>query len=241
MGNKIVIAIDGYSSTGKSTLAKLLAYHLGYIYIDTGAMYRSVALFALESGFIYDNKIDTSALYDALDDIKIYFQRDPQSGYPIPFLNECAVTDKIRTLEVSKWVSPIAALSKVRQKLVFEQQQMAKSKGVVMDGRDIGTVVFPDAELKLFVTASLEVRTARRFKELQEKEHNLSLEAVQQNLQQRDHIDSTRADSPLKQALDAVLVDNTHTTIAQQVQYLTELAQQRGAACKKDLDYKYVF
>jgi cytidylate kinase len=214
--HKIIIAIDGCSSSGKSTLAKALAQQIGYIYIDTGAMYRAVALYCLQEGLFRDDTPDVDRLQEAIGDLHISFRPNPQTGRTDTWLNDRNVEQEIRTMHVSNKVSPISALSFVRQALVAQQQAMGKEKGIVMDGRDIGTVVFPEAELKIFLTASPEVRTERRLQELIAKGETVTREEVRQNLLTRDHLDSTRPDSPLRQAPDALLLDNSTMTIAEQ-------------------------
>lgn len=205
---KIIIAIDGHSSTGKSTLAKQLAKKLGYIYVDSGAMYRAVTLFAIENNYIDENKFDKEALIYAISSVKIEFKKD-KSGTTVLFLNNKEVSSKIRGMQVSNLVSKVAALPEVRQCLVKEQRQMGQHKGIVMDGRDIGTVVFPNAELKIFMTASAQTRAQRRFDELTSKGEQVDFDAVYENITSRDHKDSTRADSPLLQAKDAHVLDNS--------------------------------
>jgi len=205
---KIIIAIDGHSSTGKSTLAKQLAKKLGYIYVDSGAMYRAVTLFAIENNYIDENKFDKEALIYAISSVKIEFKKD-KSGTTVLFLNNKEVSSKIRGMQVSNLVSKVAALPEVRQCLVKEQRQMGQHKGIVMDGRDIGTVVFPNAELKIFMTASAQTRAQRRFDELTSKGEQVDFDAVYENITSRDHKDSTRADSPLSQAKDAHILDNS--------------------------------
>lgn len=218
---KITIAIDGHSSCGKSTMAKDLAREVGYIYVDTGAMYRSVTLYALRHGLFHeDGSVKTAELEQAMPDIHISFQLNPETGRPDTYLNGECVEQEIRSLEVSSHVSPIAAVSFVRRALVAQQQQMGKDKGVVMDGRDIGTVVFPDAELKVFVTASPEVRAQRRFDELQAKGMPADYDDILKNVQERDFIDSHREESPLRQADDALLLDNSAMTIPEQKAWL---------------------
>ena len=204
---KIIIAIDGVSSTGKSTMAKDLARELGYTYIDTGAMYRAVTLYSLQ---------------DAMNDIDISFRFNPETGRPDTYLNGVKVEKEIRGMEVANRVSPIAALGFVRRAMVAKQQEMGKAKGIVMDGRDIGTVVFPDAELKIYVTASPEVRAQRRLDELKAKGEVASFEEVLENVKTRDHIDMTRVESPLRKADDALELDNSHLTIAEQKAWLLE-------------------
>lgn len=224
--NKITIAIDGYSSCGKSTMAKDLAREIGYIYIDSGAMYRAVTLYCIQQKlFDADNQINVHQLQNDIDKIKISFQLDPQTQRPQTYLNGENVEKEIRTMEVSSRVSPVAALGFVREALVRQQQEMGKSKGIVMDGRDIGTTVFPDAELKIFVTASAEVRAQRRYDELTAKGENASFEEILANVKERDHIDETREVSPLRKADDALLLDNSHLTIEEQKQWLLEQYQ----------------
>lgn len=225
---KIVIAIDGYSSCGKSTMAKDLAREVGYIYVDTGAMYRAVTLFAMRNGvFDADDNIDEARLKALLPDVKLTFKLNSETKLPEVCLNGECVERDIRTLEVSQHVSPIAALPFVREKLVEQQQAMGKEKGIVMDGRDIGTVVFPDAELKIFVTASAEIRAQRRFKELEAKGMPANFDEILQNVEQRDYIDTHRETSPLRQADDARVLDNSHLTIADQKVWLMEKFNER--------------
>lgn len=220
---KIVIAIDGFSSCGKSTMAKDLAREVGYIYVDTGAMYRSVTLYALRNQlFDADGNIMANALEAAMPHINIAFKLNEQTGRPDTYLNGQCVENEIRTLEVSSKVSIVAALPFVRKKLVEEQQKMGEEKGIVMDGRDIGTVVFPQAELKIFVTASAEVRAQRRFDELEVKGMPADYADILKNVQERDYIDSHRAVSPLTKAADAIELDNSHMTIAEQKQWLMD-------------------
>lgn len=225
---KITIAIDGYSSCGKSTMAKDLAREVGYIYVDTGAMYRAVTLFAMRNGvFDAEGNIDETRLKALLPDVKLTFQLNNETKLPEVCLNGENVERYIRTLEVSQHVSPIAALPFVREKLVEQQQAMGKEKGIVMDGRDIGTVVFPDAELKIFVTASAEIRAQRRFKELEAKGMPTNFDEILQNVEQRDYIDTHRETSPLRQADDALVLDNSHLTIADQKVWLMEKFNER--------------
>lgn len=212
---KITIAIDGHSSCGKSTMAKDLARKIGYIYVDTGAMYRAVTLYALRNGMLDDKE----SLEQALGDIKITFRLNEESR-PETYLNGENVEREIRSIEVSNHVSPIATLPFVRKFLVAQQQAMGTEKGIVMDGRDIGTVVFPDAELKIFVTASAEVRAQRRYDELKAKGQEASYEEILKNVVERDYIDSHREVSPLRKADDAIELDNSHMTIAQQNEWL---------------------
>ena len=226
---KITIAIDGFSSCGKSTMAKDLAKEIGYIYVDTGAMYRSVTLYALRHGmFRTDGSIDTGALEAAMPEIRITFKLNKETGRPDTYLNGELVEKDIRTMEVSSKVSPIAALPFVRKALVEQQQMMGREKGIVMDGRDIGTAVFPDAELKVFVTASAEVRAQRRYDELKAKGMEADYASILKNVEERDYIDSHREVSPLRKADDAVELDNSHMTIAEQKQWLREKFEERA-------------
>ncbi len=217
MNKKITIAIDGFSSTGKSTLAKELAKHLGYVYVDTGAMYRAVAYYALQKGFIRKDFFDKLALIKSLSDIKLTFKFNSELGFAEIYLNDVNVEAAIRTIEVSNFVSRVAEISEVRSKLVEQQQEMGKNKGIVMDGRDIGTIVFPDADLKIFMTASLITRTERRYKELQKKGYKVTFDEVLKNVEERDYIDTHREDSPLVKAKDAIEFDNS--TISKQEQF----------------------
>lgn len=224
---KINIAIDGYSSCGKSTLAKALAKELNYVFIDTGAMYRAVTLFAMRSGFFANSELDTQSLINSLDEVEVTFEFNQTSQKSHVLLNGEDVEDQIRSMEVSNKVSPIASVPEVRKKLVALQQAMGDEKGVVMDGRDIGTVVFPDAELKLFMTASPEVRVERRLKELQVKNPNITREEVKENIESRDYQDTHRAADPLRQADDALVFDNSELTPNQQLQKAMQLVQER--------------
>jgi cytidylate kinase len=218
---KITIALDGHSSCGKSTMAKDLAKELGYIYVDTGAMYRAVTLYAMRHNLIKaDGSIEQQGLRAQLPQIEIAFQLNPTTGRPETLLNGENVEKEIRTMEVSAHVSPIATLPFVREKLVEQQQKMGEGGGVVMDGRDIGTVVFPHAELKVFVTASAEVRAERRFKELKEKGMEADYNEILANVKERDYIDSHRETSPLRKADDAIELDNSNMTIDEQRQWL---------------------
>ena len=221
--SKIIIAIDGHSSCGKSTMAKALAQQVGYIYVDSGAMYRAVTLFALrEQLFNADGSVQAAALQARMPEVKVHFKLDSATNLPVTYLNEERVEDEIRTLEVSQHVSPIAALPFVREAMTAAQQAMGEEKGIVMDGRDIGTAVFPHAELKIFVTASAEVRAQRRFDELQAKGLPASYEDILKNVQERDYIDSHREVSPLRQAEDALVLDNSHLTREEQNQWLLQ-------------------
>ena len=219
---KICVAIDGFSSCGKSTMAKNLAKAVHYTYIDSGAMYRAVTFFALQQGLFNQNKINEEALQKIIHTIDISFQAHPVTGQSETFLNGKNVENEIRSMEVSNRVSPVAALSFVRRVLVVKQQELGKGKAFVMDGRDIGTVVFPEAELKIFVMASAEIRAQRRVDELRAKGLEVSFEEVLANVRQRDHIDSTRQDSPLRKADDAIELDNSNLTIDEQQEWLLE-------------------
>lgn len=219
---KIVIAIDGFSSCGKSTMAKALARNIGYLYFDSGAMYRAVALYCMQNGIIANGEIDTERLRAAMDNIKISFGTDEDTKAQITFLNGTNVENEIRSLEVSQQVSRVAALDFVRTALIDQQREMGKAKGIVMDGRDIGTTVFPDAELKIFVTASAEVRARRRYDELVARGSNPDYSEILANVVERDHLDQTREVSPLRKADDALLLDNSEMTIDGQLQWLCE-------------------
>ena len=220
---KITIAIDGHSSCGKSTMAKDLAREVGYVYVDTGAMYRSVTLYALRHDlFNEDGSVKTDALEQQMADIRISFKFNPETGRPDTYLNGEYVEQEIRSLEVSNHVSPVAAIPFVRTAMVAQQQQMGKDKGVVMDGRDIGTTVFPDAELKIFVTASAKVRAQRRYDELKAKGMPADFDDILKNVEERDYIDSHREVSPLRKADDALELDNSNMTIPEQKQWLLD-------------------
>jgi len=221
--SKIIIAIDGHSSCGKSTMAKALAQQVGYIYVDSGAMYRAVTLFALRHQlFNADGSVKAEQLQSRMSEVKVHFKLDPTTNLPVTYLNEERVEDEIRTLEVSQHVSPIAALPFVREAMTAAQQAMGEEKGIVMDGRDIGTAVFPQAELKIFVTASAEVRAQRRYDELQTKGLPASYDDILKNVQERDYIDSHREVSPLRQAEDALVLDNSQLTREAQNQWLLD-------------------
>lgn len=224
---KITIAIDGHSSCGKSTMAKDLARRIGYVYIDTGAMYRAVTLFAMRHNLIVNGQVDAAKLQEEMGNIHISLRLNPETQRPDTYLNGECVEREIRTMEVSRHVSLIAALPFVRSAMVEMQREMGKEKGVVMDGRDIGTVVFPHAELKIFVTASAEVRAQRRYDELTAKGEKCNYEEILENVKERDHIDSTRETSPLRQAEDAIVLDNTHMTIPEQENWLMEEYKKR--------------
>ncbi len=225
--NKITIAIDGFSSTGKSTVAKQLANSLGYIYVDSGAMYRAVTLYAMENGFIGDGYFDKDSLISAIDAIQITFRFNKELGFAEVYLNGENVEKEIRTLEVSKFVSQIATVSEIREQMVLQQQVFGKDKGVVMDGRDIGTVVFPEAELKLFMTATAEKRAQRRYDELIARGDEVDYDEVLVNVQTRDHIDSTRKDSPLIKAEDAIEIDNSDMSLDEQFDIIYKLALEK--------------
>ena len=229
--NKITIAIDGFSSTGKSTVAKCLAKALGYIYIDSGAMYRAVTFYAMQNNLIEKDFFDKQQLIDQLSDIEISFKFNEDLGFAEVYLNNQNIEKNIRTLEVSQFVSQVATVSEVREQLVVQQKNFGIHKGVVMDGRDIGTVVFPDAELKLFMTASAEKRARRRYDELLERGDDVSFEDVLTNVQTRDHIDSTREDSPLTMAEDSIKVDNSNLTLDEQFELVYKLAKDKISEC----------
>ncbi|MBQ8009373.1 MAG: (d)CMP kinase [Bacteroidaceae bacterium] len=219
---KITIAIDGFSSCGKSTMAKDLAKRIGYVYVDSGAMYRAVTLYAIEHECFKDEKFDSEKLRSMMGDIHISFKFNPETGRPDTYLNSIKVEDRIRTMEVSEKVSIVAALDFVRSEMVTQQQAFGKEKGVVMDGRDIGTTVFPDAELKIFLTASPEIRAQRRFDELKAKGQEASFDEILENVKERDYLDQHREVSPLVKAEDAITLDNSHLTIDEQNEWLMQ-------------------
>jgi len=224
---KIVIAIDGFSSNGKSTMAKSLAKEIGYIYIDSGAMYRAVTLYCIQNDLFDGGKLDEKQLRDDINNIKVEFRINNETGLPDTYLNGKNVESVIRTMEVSSKVSAVSAIPFVRHAMVALQQKMGRDKGIVMDGRDIGTVVFPDAEMKVFVTADAGIRARRRFDELRSKgDDKTTFEEVLENIKNRDHQDQTRAESPLKQADDAILLDNSYMTIDQQLKWLVDKFKQ---------------
>ena len=228
---KIIVAIDGHSSCGKSTMAKSLAAQVGYIYVDTGAMYRAVTLFAMRQGlFDAQGQPDAARLEALVPQIEVSFRLDPATHLPLVCLNGEVVEEEVRTLEVSSHVSSIAALPFVREALTRQQQRMGEEKGIVMDGRDIGTVVFPQAELKVFVTASAEVRAQRRFLELTAKGQTVAFEDILRNVQERDYIDSHREVAPLRQADDALVLDNSEMTREEQMQWLLDRFEERTGA-----------
>ena len=227
MSKKITIAVDGYSSTGKSTIAKQLAKVMGYVYVDSGAMYRAMTLFAMNKNWISEGHLDKEKLLTSLDSVSLSFELNPTIGYAEIFLNGVNVENQIRTIQVSNLVSKIAAISQVRKKMVTIQKKIGKDKGVVMDGRDIGTVVFPDAELKLFMTSSAEIRAQRRYDELIAGGQKVSFEEVFNNVVERDRIDTSRADSPLIKAEDAIEIDNSHLTKEEQFKKVLQLSRRR--------------
>ncbi|HJC17718.1 (d)CMP kinase [uncultured Alistipes sp.] len=227
---KIIIAVDGFSSCGKSTFAKAIARRLGYIFIDTGAMYRAVTLYALEHGAIRSGIVDEEAVVRLLDQIAITFRFNPDRGASDIYVNGDLAEGKIRTIEVSNCVSRVSAIPEVRSKLVAMQQEMGRRKGVVMDGRDIGTVVFPHAEMKLFMTADPHVRALRRYDELRAKGDDVSLEQIEENVRSRDKADMSRAVSPLRQADDAIVLDNSHMTVDEQMEWFMEQLRRLRAA-----------
>lgn len=227
MTKKISIAIDGHSSTGKSTVAKQLAKKLNYIYVDTGAMYRAVTYFALQSGCFNDVELNEECLLSKLNNVDIEFRKQANQEQGEVYLNNKNVEEYIRDMQVSSRVSSVAKLPEVRKKLVEIQQKMGENKGIVMDGRDIGTVVFPDAELKIFMTASAKIRAERRYNELEEKEANVSFEEVLANVKERDEIDSNRTHSPLKMADDAIKIDNSNLTPKEQFDQIMKLVEEK--------------
>ncbi len=228
---RIIIAIDGFSSCGKSTMAKALARNIGYLYFDSGAMYRAVALFCMQNGLINGEEINTAALRERLNEIHISFEADPETKNSVTLLNGVNVEHEIRSLEVSRFVSKVAALDFVRSAMVDQQREMGKQKGIVMDGRDIGTTVFPDAEMKVFVTASAEVRAQRRYDELVARGDNPDFNDILENVLQRDHIDQTREVSPLRKADDALLLDNSDLTREEQMNWLVETFNKLTSEC----------
>ena len=230
--NKITIAIDGFSSTGKSTVAKQLAKHLGYVYVDTGAMYRAVTLYSMQNGLINDADFNKEALIYQLPNITINFKFNKTVGFAEAYLNGVNVEKEIRTLQVSSFVSRVSTVSEVRKKLVEQQQKMGKDKGLVMDGRDIGTVVFPDAELKLFMTASAKTRAERRYQELIERGDKVDYKDVLNNVEERDYIDSNRKDSPLAKADDAIEIDNSNMTLEEQFEKILQLVKMTIEDCE---------
>jgi len=225
MMTKITIAIDGYSSTGKSTVAKQVAKHLGYVYVDSGAMYRAVTLFALNENLIGDDFFNSEVLISKLSQVVISFKFNDKLGFAEAYLNGKNVEKEIRTLRVSSFVSQVAAVSEVRAEMVEQQQKMGKDKGVVMDGRDIGTVVFPKAELKIFMTASPEIRAQRRYNELISRGDKVDFDDVLQNVKERDYIDTHREDSPLMKAKDSIEIDNSNMTLEEQFAKILQLAE----------------
>lgn len=224
---KITIAIDGFSSTGKSTLAKQLAKHLGYVYVDTGAMYRAVTFYAMQHNLVSENHLDKEQLIAKLPTINLQFHFNEDLGFAEMYVNGVNVEKEIRTLEVSRCVSKVAEISEVRSKLVASQQAMGKNKAIVMDGRDIGTVVFPDAELKIFMNSSAQTRAERRYKELIEKGQHVTYEEVLENVQERDYIDTHREDSPLVKADDAIEIDNSALTKQEQFDLVLKLVEEK--------------
>lgn len=224
---KITIAIDGFSSTGKSTLAKQLAKHLGYVYVDTGAMYRAVTFYAMQNGYVSENHLDKESLIKALPTINLQFHFNETLGFAEMYVNRTNVEKEIRTLDVSRCVSQVAEISEVRSKLVASQQEMGKNKAIVMDGRDIGTVVFPDAELKIFMNSSAETRAERRYNELIEKGQHVTYDEVLENVQERDYIDTHREDSPLVKADDAIEINNSTLTKEEQFNLVLKLVEER--------------
>jgi cytidylate kinase len=221
-GNSFIVAVDGYSSCGKSTFAKLIARELNYVYIDSGAMYRAVALYGLDHSLVSEDLTDAVQLKYSLDRIKIAFRLNPISGNQETWLNGLNVEEKIRGIEVSGVVSKISQIKEVREKMVGIQRHMGRNGGVVMDGRDIGTAVFPDAELKIFMTANTDVRAERRYKEIREKGISITLEEIKANIRMRDYEDENRKESPLRKAEDAIILDNSNMTVEQQMKWFKE-------------------
>lgn len=227
---RIVIAVDGFSSCGKSTFARLLAARLGYIFIDTGAMYRAVTCYGIDHGAVQDGRIDRERLIGMLDDIDISFRFNPARGASDIYVNGVCVEDRIRGIEVSDAVSRVSRILEVRAKLVALQQRMGAEKGVVMDGRDIGTVVFPDAELKLYMTADPKIRARRRYLELRARGEEVPEEEIERNIRERDEADLHRAISPLRKAPDAIELDNSHMTLEEQMAWIEPILAERTAA-----------
>jgi cytidylate kinase len=226
--NKIIIAIDGYSSSGKSTFARLIAARLGYIFIDTGAMYRAVTLYALDNNAVEDDgTVDKDRLIGMLDDIKITFRFNPERGASDVYVNGENVEGRIRSIAVSNLVSKVSSIPEVREKLVAIQQELGRDRGVVMDGRDIGTVVFPDAELKIFLTADPAVRARRRYDELSAKGDKVSYEEIERNVRARDRDDETREISPLRKADDAIVLDNSHMSLDEQMDWVMQRVEEK--------------
>jgi cytidylate kinase len=223
LDKKITIAIDGFSSTGKSTLAKQLAKHLGYVYVDTGAMYRAVTYFAMKNEFINSNHFDKLSLVKSLPNIKLHFEFNPELGFAEMYLNNENIEKQIRSIEVSNFVSKVAEVSEVRARLVEQQKEMGKNKAIVMDGRDIASVVFPNAELKIFMTASATTRAQRRFDELQQKGDSVTFDEVKKNVEERDYIDTHRADSPLVKDENAIEIDNSFLSREEQFEKVLNL------------------
>jgi cytidylate kinase len=226
LNKKITIAIDGFSSTGKSTLAKQLSNNLGYVYVDTGAMYRAIALFAMQNGYIGAENFDKESLINSLPNIRLQFRYNLELGLAEMYMNDVNVEKEIRTIEVSSYVSKVATIAELRAKLVEQQQEMGKDKGIVMDGRDIGTVVFPEAELKIFMTASATTRAKRRYDELLQKGDTVTYEEVLKNVEERDYIDTHRDNSPLVLAEDAIEIDNSHLTREEQFEIVLGLVNE---------------
>ncbi|MBQ5997798.1 MAG: (d)CMP kinase [Bacteroidales bacterium] len=227
--HRLIIAVDGYSSCGKSTFAKAIARRMGYVYIDTGAMYRAVTLFALEQGMYDSGTLNRRRLYAALPDLQIDFAHDGESGQPEIRLNGKVVEDRIRSGRVADLVSEVSALKPVRTRMTDLQRRMGADRGVVMDGRDIGTVIFPDADIKIFMTADSDVRAMRRLKELQQKHIETTFEEVKANILKRDRLDKTRKNSPLRQAEDAIILDNSHMTPEDQMVWFEDILQKLQA------------
>lgn len=229
--NKIIIALDGHSSCGKSTFAKMIAQKMSYAFIDTGAMYRTVTYYALQNGYIFNNELDETKVIASLGKIDVCFKYNAQKGKSDAYLNGVCVENKIRTITVSNYVSKISAIKQVRELLVKLQQDMGAEKGIVMDGRDIGTTVFPQAEIKIFMTASVDVRAERRYKELTAKGDTVSLEEIKENVESRDFQDENRAESPLRKADDAIVLDNSYMSLDEQMVWFENLLKSKGYGC----------
>lgn len=224
---ELIIAIDGFSSCGKSTFARMIAGRLGYIYIDSGAMYRAVTLYSIENNIIHDGKVDNFMLIDSLNNISIEFRLNQKDGSSEIILNGRNVENRIRLQDVSDSVSQVSRISEVREKMVNIQRKMGENRSIVMDGRDIGTVVFPRADLKIFMTADSKVRALRRYKEMMEKGLQANLKDIEKNINERDFLDSTRTDSPLKQAEDSILLDNTNMTLDEQMEWFMKIVENK--------------
>lgn len=227
MKKDIIIAIDGYSSCGKSTYARAIANELNYTYLDSGAMYRAVSLYCIEKGLVHDNEIDTEKLKKELINIHIEFRKNKKTGLNETWLNGQMVEDKIRGIDVSQIVSKVSKIKEVRERLVEIQRHLGRKKGIVMEGRDIGSVVFPDAEIKIFMVADTNIRAERRYRELKEKGIDVSMEEIRKNIEERDHLDLTRKESPLIKASDAIVLDNSNMTVEAQTLWLMNMIKEK--------------